>query len=266
MPIEQSVPAGRHEFDGRVVIVTGASRGIGAATARAFHCAGASVTLAARDADALSALALELGDRAIAVPTDVTDADAVQAMVDTTVDRFGRLDAAINNASGGGARPTPLADLPVDAFDSAIATSLRGVFLSMRAEIPAMLGSGGGAIVNMSSTAGLQGIGGIGGYVASKHGVIGLTRSAAIDYAAQGIRINAIAPGPIASGKMAAAAADPEVDKRIRNSLPMGRVGTAEECAAVMMWLCSPAAGFVTGLTIPVDGGMLAGMTPYRRD
>jgi NAD(P)-dependent dehydrogenase (short-subunit alcohol dehydrogenase family) len=251
------------EFAGRVVIVTGASRGIGAAAARAFHDAGASVALAARDADALNSVVADLGSRAIAVPTDVTDAAAVERLVNSTVARFGRLDIAINNAAGGGAPPTPLGELPIEAFDNAIATSLRGVFLSMHFEIPAMLAAGGGSIVNMSSTAGLQGIGGLAGYVAAKHGVVGLTRSAAIDYAARGIRINAIAPGPIGTDKVRNVS--PDVEQRVRNSVPIGRVGTVEECAAAMRWLCSDASSFITGATIPVDGGMLAGMTPYAR-
>jgi NAD(P)-dependent dehydrogenase (short-subunit alcohol dehydrogenase family) len=247
---------------GKVAIVTGASRGIGAATARLFHQAGASVAVAARDAVALDALAAELGDRCVAVPTDVTDAAAVQRLVSTTVEKFGRLDIAINNASGGGAKPTLLGELPIEAFDSAIATSLRGVFVSMRFEIPAMLAGGGGSIVNMASTAGLQGLGGVAGYVAAKHGVVGLTRSAAIDYASRHIRINAVAPGPIASGQVPDEHSP--AGQRVRASVPIGRVGTLEECAAVMLWLCSDAATFVTGATIPVDGGMLAGMVPFQ--
>ncbi|HVX43350.1 MAG TPA: SDR family oxidoreductase [Mycobacteriales bacterium] len=249
-------------YDGKVVIITGASRGIGAGLGRAFHEAGARVVLAARSADALTALAEELGDRALAVPTDVTDPASVEHLVDITLARFGRLDAAINNASGGGAPPTPIAHLPIEAFDSAISVALRGVFLSMRYEIPAMLATGGGAIVNMSSTAGLQGIGGIAGYVTAKHGVIGLTRSAAIDYAEKGIRINAIAPGPIGTGQNRGSA---ESARRVSASLPIGRVGTVGECADVLKWLCSDAASFVTGTTVTVDGGMLAGMKPYAR-
>src|SRR5262245_28229322 len=196
---------------GRVAIVTGASRGIGAATARTFVGAGAAVALAARDAGALEALADELsagGGRALAVPTDVGDPAAVQHLVEQTVRAFGRLDVAFNNAAGGGQGPTLLADLPVEAFDAAIAVSLRGVFLSMKYEIPAMLAAGGGAIVNMSSTAGVEGVGGLAGYVAAKHGVIGLTRSAALDYAARNVRVNAVAPGPILTDRLAAAGAD----------------------------------------------------------
>jgi len=250
-----------YDFSGRVVIVTGASKGIGAATARAFHRAGAMVALAARSADRLAEIVRELGDRAIAVPTDVTDADAIERLVEATVMTFGRLDFAINNAAGGGVPPTPLADVPIQAYDNAIATSLRSVFLSMRFEVPAMLVTGGGAIVNMSSTAGLQGIGGLSGYVSAKHGIIGLTKSAAIDYAARGIRINAIAPGPIATRPVQS---DSGTGSRVANSVPMHRVGTVAECADAMMWLCSDAASFVTGTTLSVDGGMLAGMSAYR--
>jgi NAD(P)-dependent dehydrogenase (short-subunit alcohol dehydrogenase family) len=157
-------------LEGRVAIITGASRGIGAATSRAFAAAGAAVALAARDEAALASLADQLlagGGRAIAVPTDVADPASVERLVDRTVGAFGRLDLAFNNAAGGGQGPTPLADLPVDAYDSAIAITLRGVFLSMRYEIPAMLEAGGGAIVNMASTAGLEGVGGIAGYVSA---------------------------------------------------------------------------------------------------
>lgn len=248
-------------MEGRVAIVTGASRGIGAATARVLHRAGAALVLAARDGSALEALAAELGERALPVVTDVSDATSVERMVDAAVSSFGRLDAAVNGAAGGGARPTPMGEFPIEAFDSAIAVSLRGVFLSMRYEIPAILASGGGSIVNISSTAGLEGVGGIAGYVAAKHGVVGLTRSAAIDYAARGIRVNAIAPGPIATSQVRSLR--PEMEERVRASIPMHRVGRPEECGELALWLCSGASAFVTGATIPIDGGKMAGMAAY---
>ena len=190
----------------RVALVTGASRGIGAATARAFAQAGAAVALAARDADALAALAREIeaaGGRALAVPTDVGDPAAVARLVERTVATYGRLDAAFNNA-GGGPRPAPLHELSPDDFDLAIRVNLRGTFLAMKYEIPALLAAGGGAIVNMSSTAGLHGVRGIAGYVAAKHGVIGLTKTAALEYGARGLRVNVVAPGPILTDRLAA--------------------------------------------------------------
>ncbi|MFC4911217.1 SDR family NAD(P)-dependent oxidoreductase [Actinomadura gamaensis] len=253
-------------LDGRVTIVTGASRGIGAATARALHRAGSAVVLAARDADALKALASEIGadgGRALAVPTDVGDASAVERLVQQALDTYGRVDAAFNNAAGGGHRPTRLADVAVEDFDSALTVNLRGVFLAMRHEIPAMLASGGGSIVNMSSTAGLQAVGGLAGYVTSKFGLIGLTRTAALDYADAGIRVNALAPGPILTeqlqraGEQARAAA--------AQAMPMRRIGAPDEVAEAVVWLCSDAASFITGTVLPIDGGKLAGMAPFSQ-
>jgi len=252
-------------LEGRVAIITGASRGIGAATSRAFAAAGAAVALAARDEAALASLADQLlsgGGRAIAVPTDVADPASVERLVDRTVGAFGRLDLAFNNAAGGGQRPTPLADLPVDAYDSAIAITLRGVFLSMRYEIPAMLEAGGGVIVNMSSTAGLEGVGGLAGYVSAKHGVIGLTKTAALDYADRNLRVNALAPGPILTDDLERAGEDAQ--RLAALAMPMRRIGRPEEVAAAVVWLCSDQAAFITGATLPIDGGKLAGAAPFR--
>jgi NAD(P)-dependent dehydrogenase (short-subunit alcohol dehydrogenase family) len=256
----------RPTLEGRAGIITGASRGIGAATARAFVAAGVAVALAARDGAALAALAEELsfdGGRAIAVPTDVADRASVERLVDQTVDAFGRLDLAFNNAAGGGQAPTPLAELPVDAYDSAVAITLRGVFLSMKYEIPPMLETGGGAIVNMSSTAGLEGVGGLAGYVSSKHGVIGLTKVAALDYAERGVRVNALAPGPILTDRLAEAGE--EMQKRAGMAMPMRRIGQVQEIAAAVVWLCSDQASYITGVTLPIDGGKLAGMAPFSQ-
>jgi NAD(P)-dependent dehydrogenase (short-subunit alcohol dehydrogenase family) len=250
--------AGTALLIGKVAIVTGASRGIGAVAARAFAEAGAAVVLAARDEDALSAVARQItasGGRALVRPTDVGDPGAVERLVGEATDVFGRLDAAFNNAAGGRHPPAPLADVAVDDFDSVLRVTLRGVFLCMKYELPAMLAGGGGAIVNMSSTAGLRGVPGIGAYVASKHGVIGLTRSVALDYAQRGIRVNAVAPGPIASKRLALT---DEQREQMVSAIPLRRVGLPEEIAAAVVWLCSDQASFITGATIPIDGGKLS--------
>jgi NAD(P)-dependent dehydrogenase (short-subunit alcohol dehydrogenase family) len=245
-------------LEGRVAIVTGASRGIGAAAARAFAEAGAAVVVAARDEHAIDEVADDIvaaGGRALAVPADVGDPSSVEHLVARAVDAFGRLDAAFNNA-GGGHQPVPLAELPVEQFDDAVRVNLRGVFLSLRYEIPAMLEGGGGAIVNMSSTAGLRGVEGIAGYVGAKHGIVGLTKSAALDYGRRRIRVNAVAPGPILTDRLARL--DEEKREQIGSVVPLGRVGAAEEVAATAVWLCSDQASYITGATIPVDSGKLA--------
>jgi NAD(P)-dependent dehydrogenase (short-subunit alcohol dehydrogenase family) len=252
------------DMSGKVAVVTGASRGIGAAVARAFRDAGADVAIAARDGDALDRLVQELGGdgHALAVPTDVSCAESVAEMVRRAVERFGRLDYACNNAAGAGHPPTPFAEVGIDAFDSGIAVTLRGVFLSMREELPAIVRSGGGAIVNMSSTAGLQAVGGLATYVAAKHGLEGLTKVAALDYAAHGVRVNALAPGPILTDNLRRAG--DEGRQAAARAMPLGRVGEPGEVAAATVWLCSEAAGFITGTTLVIDGGKLAGTPPFR--
>jgi NAD(P)-dependent dehydrogenase (short-subunit alcohol dehydrogenase family) len=255
----------RAPLEGRVAIVCGASRGIGAVTARALSRAGARVVVAARSEPDLRTVAEGIvggGGQALAVPTDVSDPASVRRLIEQTLGAFGRLDAAVNNA-GGGHRPTPLAEVAVDDYDSELAVSLRGVFLAMKYEIPAMLGSGGGSIVNMASTGGLEAVAGLAGYISAKFGVVGLTRTAALDYAASGIRVNALAPGPILTETLEQAGEHAMV--QAAGAVPVRRVGRPEEVAEAAVWLCSPASSFVTGATLPVDGGLLAGMAPFSR-
>jgi NAD(P)-dependent dehydrogenase (short-subunit alcohol dehydrogenase family) len=245
-------------LEDKIAIVTGASRGIGAATARVFAAAGASVVLAARSTSDLETLSREItgmGGEAFAVPTDVTDPASVEALVERAVSTFGRLDAAFNNA-GSGHQPTPLAELAVDEFDEVLAVNARGVFLAMKHEIPAMQATGGGAIVNMTSTAGLRGVKGIAAYVAGKHAIIGLTKTAALEYAADGVRVNAVAPGPIDSHRLASL--PEQVRDQIAAVVPLGRIGDLGEVAATVAWLASDQASFITGATIPIDGGKTA--------
>jgi NAD(P)-dependent dehydrogenase (short-subunit alcohol dehydrogenase family) len=247
------------DLAGKVILVIGASRGIGAAAAPAMAEAGATVIVAARDTQALDAVAKGIrssGGCSLAIQADVADEPQVVHLIDTIVATFGRLDAAFNNA-GSGHMPAPLADLSVLDFDASIRVNLRGTLIAKKYEIRAMLSSGGGAIVNMSSTAGLSGVRGMGAYSATKHAIIGATKSAALDYASQNIRVNAIAPGPILTDRLNALPA--ERREPIIRAVPMGRIGVVQEVATLVVWLCSDAASFVTGAAIPVDGGRLAG-------
>ena len=255
---------GEQPMRGRVALVAGASRGIGAATAEAFAAAGAAVVLGARDAAAVDAVADRIrsgGGRALAAGLDVTDADSVRHLVDQALSAFGRLDAAFNNASAG-PLPAPLADIDPGEFDVGIATNIRGTFLGMKYQIPAMLQTGGGAIVNMASIAGLNGTANLAAYVAGKAGIIGLTKVAALDYADQGIRVNVVAPGPILTYHLEAAG--PQAQRLAGQSTPMRRVGSTAEVAQAVLWLCSDRSSFITGTVVPIDGGQAAGNKPSQ--
>jgi NAD(P)-dependent dehydrogenase (short-subunit alcohol dehydrogenase family) len=253
---------------GRVALVAGASKGIGAATAEAFAAAGAVVVLGARDTAALESVAKRIeasGGKAMVVRTDVADAESMRNLVDRALARYGRLDAAFNNATDG-PMPAPLADIDIGEFDQGIATNIRGTFLGMKFQIPAMLRGGGGAIVNMASIAGVNGTANLAAYVAGKAGIIGLTKVAALDYADQGIRVNVVAPGPILTYHLEAAG--PEAQRLAGLSTPMRRTGTVAEVARAVLWLCSEQSSFVTGTVLPIDGGQSAGNKPpqmYRQ-
>lgn len=243
----------------KVAIITGASRGIGAATADTFAAAGARLVLAARTADPLHALAERIrstGSEALAVPTDVGDPAQVAELVAQTMAHYGRLDAAVNNA-GGGHRMGPLAELSVTDWQACLQVNLTGIFLCLKYQLPALAASGGGAIVVMSSTAAYAAKAGLAGYAAANAGALGLTRTAALDYAASGIRVNALAPGPILTDRLAAAGE--QARKQVAATVPLGRPGHPNEVAAAAAWLCSQEASFITGTTLTIDGGRLAG-------
>ena len=255
--IDQS---GSGRLNGKVALITGAGRGIGAATARLFAQEGAAVVLAARSADEVNQVAAAItadGGTALAVATDVADADAMRALVTQTVATYGRLDVAVNNA-GVALGNKPLTEVSEELFDQTIAVNLKGVFLALKYEIPAMLANGGGAIVNMSSTVGLVGSNaGIAPYIASKHGVVGLTKAAALEYAAQRIRVNAIAPGTTATSVNEHWLGNSQIRERIIATIPVGRVGEPRDVAEAALWLCSDASSYLTGVILPVDGGFV---------
>ena len=241
----------------KVVLIVGASRGIGAASARAFAREGAKLVLASRDLPALEALAASLppGAHAKPIKTDLTIEAELQAAVQTAVREFGRLDIAFNN---GGVSQTrvPLADVSNEVFDAAMNTNVRGVFMAMKFQIRAMLACGGGVIVNTGSVASSIAMASMGAYTASKHALAGLTKAAALDYAAQNIRVNLIAPGAVDTlmTRQGALATD-QGRKLIESIVPMRRVSEPEEIAEAVLWLSSPRSSYVTGAIFPVDGG-----------
>jgi NAD(P)-dependent dehydrogenase (short-subunit alcohol dehydrogenase family) len=247
------------DFTGKVALVTGAAAGMGLATARAFAEAGAAVVLADVSEAPVAAEAqrlTEAGRKAVAVRCDVSDDAEVAAMVERAVAEFGRLDAAFNNA-GVMARITPVADSTRDEWDRVIGINLRGVWSCMREELRQMQRQGGGAIVNNASVGALTGNPGIAPYIASKHGVIGLTRTAALEYVKHGIRVNAVNPGLIDTQiARDVVSGDEQAYASLATHVPIGRAGRPEEIAAAVLWLCSPAASYVVGQGLTVDGGM----------
>jgi NAD(P)-dependent dehydrogenase (short-subunit alcohol dehydrogenase family) len=250
-----------YDFRDRVALVTGAAAGMGLATARAFAESGAAVALADRDEQTLKRATAELtaeGHQAVGVVCDVSDEEQVAALVDRAVADFGRLDFAFNNA-GIQAPPTDAADEPAELFDRVDAVNLRGVWACMKHELRQMRAQGSGAIVNCSSLGGLVGLPGRAAYHASKHGVLGLTKSAALEYAPRGIRINAICPGTIETPMVEDMIAKGELDVPAAVAAqPIGRLGRTDEIAAAVLWLCSPGASFVLGVALPIDGGYTA--------
>lgn len=242
-------------FDGKAALVTGAGSGIGEACARMLAERGARVLVADLDLDAADRVASDLGDSAVAFAADVADPDQCSAMVEEAVSQFGGLDVAVNNAGIGGPS-APAGDYPLDGWRAVLAVHLDGTFYCARAEIAAMKRRGGGSIVNMASILGSTGFQSSPAYVAAKHGIVGFTRAAALDHAADGIRVNAVGPGFIDTPLLAAA--DPEVIAGVAALHPLGRLGRAGEVAELVCFLASDAASNMTGGYYVTDGGYTA--------
>lgn len=245
----------------KVALITGGNSGIGRATALSFAREGAKVALAGRrsqEGEETVALIKSHGGDAFFMKTDVTNVREIEALVNRTVEAYGRLDCCFNNA-GIESRPAPLTQQSESDFDEVIAINLKGVFLSMKYEIPVLLKQGGGSIVNTASVGGLVGFANVSPYVASKHGVMGLTKVAALENAKAGIRINAVSPGSILTPMVERmTGGSQEANEQVASLHPMGRQGTPEEVAEAVIWLCSDKASFMTGQSITMDGGLTA--------
>ena len=250
----------RFDFKGKVSLITGGSYGIGRTTAIAFANAGAQVVIADIESNNETLRAIrQAGTEPVFMQCDVSKADQVQSMIQEIIKKFGRLDFAFNNAGIEGDNG-PLQECSLENWDRVLNVNLRSVFLCMKEQIPLMRSQGSGVIVNCASVAGMMGFTNLPAYVASKHGVIGITRAAALENAKQGIRINAICPGVIRTPMVERVTkGDPEVEASYTAMEPVGRMGEPNEIASAVLWLCSPDASFVTGAAIPVDGGMTAG-------
>jgi NAD(P)-dependent dehydrogenase (short-subunit alcohol dehydrogenase family) len=249
-----------NEFEGRVALVTGAASGIGAAAALLFAERGARVVVVDVDSsgEATADAILSAGGEAIFEIADVSNDEAVERAVNRTVEVYGRLDCAFNNAGISGP-PHPVAEMPLSQWRQGIDVMLTGVFLCMRHEIPHMLDNGGGSIVNCASGAALIGFPGQSAYVASKHGVLGLTKTAALEYGSQGVLINAICPGTARTAMVESVISEtPELLEELHRLHPIGRIAEPSEIAEAALWLCSGRAGFVMGSALVVDGGYVA--------
>jgi len=249
----------KYDFRGKVAIVTGGSAGIGRVIALAFARHGASVAVAdvnVEGGEETVRLIREAGGKAVVVRTDVSKEEDVRDLVAFTVDQYGKLDFACNNAGIEGAQ-LPIAELPTERWDQAVAVNLTGVFQCLKYELRQMLKQGSGAIVNIASVAAFIGTPARAGYVATKHGIMGLTKTAALEVATKGIRVNAVAPGLVNAGLTDAA--PKEFIQMALAAQPIGRMAEAEEIAAAVLWLCSDAASFVLGHTLAVEGGFIIG-------
>jgi len=254
-------------LEGKVALITGAARGLGRASAQIFAREGARVVVVDIQRDGgeeTVRLIKDAGGDATFVAADVSSSSDVQAMVREAVNTYGGLDCALNNAFID-VGPHPLAEIPEEDWHRSIAVNLTGVFLCMKYEIPAMLNRGGGAIVNVSSGPGNLGVPGVAWYIAAKNGLLGLTKTAALEYGPRGIRVNTIGPGTMWTPALREVAKkSPQHIEVLKNIVPIGRIAEPEEVAEAAVWLCTPAASYVIGHTLVVDGGATAGIMRYK--